>query len=191
MANQFPSATSLKLWFGWVVANTIGGAISAGLVLNELLKSPGSDSSLFLSVAAFSLSISLCQGVFLSSKISKVLEWIVGSFLSILCSPLVSYFISVSFLGNDFLLTVCLTGFGIGLAQWFFALRKIPQSALWIVFSSFGWGVGLVGGLAMLSIVYSLGSVIAGATATFLYGAITGIVLVQLLQGDAQRNSSN
>ncbi|UBF26613.1 hypothetical protein K9N68_00950 [Kovacikia minuta CCNUW1] len=89
MANYLSSKASLKLWFGWVVANTIGGAIGAWLgesFFNLGNLAPNSLLRFFLLGLGISVPISLCQGIFLAGKTPKILEWIVASsVVSTLC----------------------------------------------------------------------------------------------------------
>lgn len=172
MANQSTLTNSSMSWLAWVSLNGIAGAIGAIPLIDAWLKTPGSDKERFVSVLIFSLVISVCQGAFLIGKISRVLEWIVSTFLMIPLS----------------LFLLCFGGLTIGIAQWFFALRHRPdatrnQGRLWILISTLGWAVGVIGGVAVLAQSSSSNGLwVAGAVALSLYGAITGTTLAQLVQ---------
>jgi hypothetical protein len=191
MANQLSSAASLKLWFGWVVANTIGGAIGSYLGETIFNTEPNSIANFLLLAALISVSISLCQGVFLTRKVLKVHWWIiVSSIASTLCIALSPYILTLSILaiGSRGGESLCFgifgvfSGFVVGLSQWLFVLRKFPDSGRWILFSSLGSAIGLtVGNAIAISLTDSIltfgspmnGLVIMGAIARLLNGVIT------------------
>ncbi|UBF26614.1 hypothetical protein K9N68_00955 [Kovacikia minuta CCNUW1] len=209
MANQLSSTALLKLWFGWVVANTIGGAIGSWLGETVFNIDPNSVVSFLLLAALISVSISLCQGIFLTRKVPKVRWWIiVSSIASTLCIALSPYILILSALaiGSRGGESLCFgifgifSGFVVGLAQWLFVLRKFPDSGRWILFSCLGSAIGLtVGNAVAISLTDSIlsfdspmnGLVSMGAIARLLNGVITGIPLVQLLQSQTQHNLSN
>ncbi|MBL1174771.1 hypothetical protein [Pantanalinema sp. GBBB05] len=196
MANQSTSINSLMSWLAWVLLNGIAGAIGVVPLSDAWLKIPGSDKERFLAILIFSLVISVCQGAYLSGKISRVLEWIVSTFLAIPFGLLLFYLgiIFPSIFDAVFYrvivqLTAFLSiGFTIGLAQWYFALRHRPQATrsqarLWILISTLGWAVGVIGGaVAIAQSSSSNGLWVAGGVALSLYGAITGTTLAQLVQ---------
>jgi hypothetical protein len=204
MANQLSSAASLKLWFGWVIANTIGGAIGAWLgesFSNLGNLDPNSLLRFFLLGLGISVPISLCQGIFLAGKIPKILKWIVASsVVSTLCIGFSPFLITLllfatSEQGEDLYFGVfgLMSGLSIGVAQWLLVLKKIPGSSRWVLFSSLGSAIGLGIGTAMANSQgrwffawytdHSLSKLLLmGTVARLLYGMITGIVLVQILQ---------
>lgn len=215
MTNQL-SQTSLKLWFGWMVANTIGGAIDSYLGETFFNLQSNSLMGLFLLALGIGIPISLCQTIFLTGKVPKVHRWVImSSISSIVCITLSPYIILFSSIFLNFRPVngpigegLCFGKFGLinglvlGLAQWLFVLRKFPKSCQWIPFSSLGSAIGLsVGNAVALSLTGSIisavdsppmrGLVTMGAIARLLYGMITGVALVQFLQKETRHNSSN
>lgn len=138
------------LWLKWILVSTLGWAIGLALRIEF----------------AIGVAVGVLQWVVLRPLIREDSWWIPASAAGWAGSAAL---VSLVLRPENPLIGPSIIGLGIGVAQWLVLRWQIQRAWWWIVLSTLGWAVGLMG---------VFGAPLAGAAA----GAVTGVGLERLVQ---------
>jgi len=153
-----------SFWLGWVGATAMAGAIGA-----MAFYLPGSLLGGFIKGAIMGGCVGLVQWLMLRPRIPTIAGWILAS--------VIAQALSFAFV-TPFPPSLIAVGILPGIAQWLILQGKVPQAGWWVATKAIADPLGLLIGFLVSATIYPL----AGGVAGLISGAITGGVMVWLLQ---------
>lgn len=150
-----PIEVGLGFYLQWVLVNIVGliGGGFGGAIAHEIVEPLGIIISSQVVAATMSLTISFMQVLVLRQYIAVSKKWwVLGTTLGVCTSVLLSYIMWFdtdldAALGQS----IILTGFSVGIIQWWLMRQFVKQAGWWILVNSlFGWIGGVFSGAVLV-----------------------------------------